>query len=110
MAMSQPPPQNPALNALVFLCKHVLKLDLGDFSQFTRAKRPRKLPVVLTPDEVARLIAPCALTFRSPVFGLRFPLSLSRPRLRVKDLDFGYQQIVVRDGSRSDWQELRQIP
>jgi hypothetical protein len=31
-------------------------------------------------------------------------------RLGIKDLDFGYQQIVVRDGSRSDWQELRQIP
>jgi integrase len=92
--------QNQALNAIVFLYKHVLELELGNFNQFTRAKRPRKLPVVLTPDEVARPIE----TLEQPFWlmatllygsGLRLMDCL---RLRVKDLDFGYQQIVVRDG------------
>jgi integrase len=92
--------QNQALNAIVFLYKHVLELELGNFDQFTRAKRPRKLPAVLTRDEVARLIE----TLEQPFWlmatllygsGLRLMDCL---RLRVKDLDFGYQQIVVRDG------------
>jgi len=92
--------QNQALNAIVFLYKHVLKLDLGDFSKFTRAKRPRKLPVVLTREEVARL-----LDILEPPFWLMATLLYGSGlrlmdclRLRVKDIDFSYQQIVVRDG------------
>ena len=92
--------QNQALNALVFLYKHVLRIDLGDFSQFTRAKRPRKLPVVLTTDEVTRLLDALDPPFRLMATllygsGLRLMDCL---RLRVKDIDFGYQQILVRDG------------
>src|SRR4029450_12859943 len=92
--------QNQALNAIVFLYKHVLKIDPGDFSQFTRAKRPRKLPVVLTQDEVARLIETLEQPFwlmATLPYGACLRL-MDCLRLRVKDLDFGYQQIVVRDG------------
>jgi integrase len=84
----------------VFLYKHVLKLDLGDFSQFTRAKRPRKLPVVLTPPEVARLLdalEPPFWLMATLLYGSGLRL-MDCLRLRVKDLDFGCQQIVVRDG------------
>jgi site-specific recombinase XerD len=48
--------QNQALNAIVFLYKHVLKLELGDFSQMEWAKKPERLPVVLTKTEVARVL------------------------------------------------------
>jgi integrase len=92
--------QNQALNAVVFLYKHVLKIDLGDFSQFTRAKRPRKLPVVLTSQEVARLLdalEPPFLLMATLLYGSGLRL-MDCLRLRIKDLDFGYQQIVVRDG------------
>ena len=84
----------------MFLYKHVLKLDLGDFSQFTRAKRPSKLPVVLTPQEVARLLDALEAPFwlmATMLYGSGLRL-MDCLRLRVKDLDFGYRQIVVRDG------------
>lgn len=92
--------QNQALNALVFLYKHVLEVDLGTVGPFPRAKRPRRLPVVLSPEEVAtvlnhlegtpRLVA--SLLYGS---GLRLLESL---RLRVKDLDFERGQLLVREG------------
>lgn len=47
--------QNQALNAIVFLYKHVLKKSLGDFSSYARAKRSRFLPVVLTENEVRQI-------------------------------------------------------
>ncbi len=48
--------QNQALNALVFLYKHVLKRDPGEFRDIVRSKRPKKLPVVLSLHETARLL------------------------------------------------------
>ena len=83
--------------------------------QFARAKRPRKLPVVLTKDEVASLLEALEPEFWLMAMllygsGLRLMDCL---RLRVKDIDFGYGQIVIRDGkggSRGDWREPRQIP
>lgn len=92
--------QNQALNAVVFLYKKVLKQSLGDFSQFTRAKRPRKLPVVLTESEVVGLIEavePCYWIMVALLYGSGLRL-MDCLRLRVKDLDFGHGQIVVRDG------------
>ena len=49
--------QNQALNALVFLYQHILQRPLGDLDGFVRAKRPQRLPVVLTRTEVASLLA-----------------------------------------------------
>jgi len=49
--------QNQALNAIVFLYRDVLKKSLGDFGKFERARRQRRLPVVLTRDEVAIILS-----------------------------------------------------
>ena len=48
--------QNQALSALVFLYRHVLKRDPGDFGEVVRAKRPQRLPVILSPGEVQRIM------------------------------------------------------
>jgi len=48
--------QNQALNALVFLYKYVLRQEPGDFSCFIRARRPKRLPVVLSREEVRRIL------------------------------------------------------
>ncbi|MBH8580193.1 phage integrase N-terminal SAM-like domain-containing protein [Bisbaumannia pacifica] len=71
--------QNQALNALVFLYRQVLEQPLGDIGEFSRAKRPRRLPVVLSHDEVMRVLdqrkeespdtlppLPCVLRWRPP--------------------------------------------
>jgi len=49
--------QNQALNALIFVYKHVLDRPLGDIADAVRAKRPARLPVVLSQDEVRKLLA-----------------------------------------------------
>ena len=92
--------QSQALNALVFLYKTVLGEALGDFGDVPRARRRKKLPVVLSRREVERVLAP--LNARDRLFvsllygsGLRLAEAL---RLRVKDLDFDLRQIVVRHG------------
>ncbi len=95
-----PGTQNQAFNALVFLYKVVLGQPLEDLSATVRAKKPQKLPVVLTPQEVGEILrqlhghywlAAC-LMYGS---GLRL---MECMRLRVKDLDFNHRAIVVRNG------------
>ncbi|NOX24516.1 MAG: integron integrase [Deltaproteobacteria bacterium] len=89
--------QNQALNALVFFFDKALETPVGDIGNFSRAKRPRRLPVVLTVDEVNKLLA--AMTGTTALMagflygsGLRLMECL---RLRVKDVDFARHQIVV---------------
>ena len=91
--------QNQALNALVFLYKVVLERELEGVNA-VRAKTPQKIPVVLTSDEVSRLLreldgvawlAAC-LMYGS---GLRL---MEAMRLRVQDIDFPHKAIIVRDG------------
>lgn len=92
--------QNQALNALVFVYKHVLDQPLGEITGAVRAKRPARLPVVLSQDEVRRVLAElrgaqwliACLQYGS---GLRLMESI---RLRVKDLEFERHAIMVRDG------------
>lgn len=92
--------QNQALNALVFMYRHVLKSPLGEIAGAVRAKRPARLPVVLSQDEVRRILAElrgakwliACLQYGS---GLRLMESL---RLRVKDLEFDRLAVYVRDG------------
>lgn len=91
--------QNQALNSIVFLYKHVLKIDLGDFGRFERAKRPAKLPVVMSQDETARLLSQISgihgvMAQLLYGCGLRVKECL---RLRIKDLDFWMNQIIIRD-------------
>jgi integron integrase len=92
--------QNQALSAIVFLYKQVLNKPLDWLDDLERAKRPAKLPVVLSRAEVRAVLAQldgskwlmASLLYGS---GLRLMECL---RLRVKDVDFGYSQIIVRDG------------
>lgn len=92
--------QNQALNALVFFYSQVLKLPLGDLDNFVRAQRPRRLPVVLTRDQVRALIAVIPGTHQLMarlMYGTGMRL-MECVRLRVKDVDFDYHQIIVRNG------------
>ena len=92
--------QNQALNALVFLYDKVLGRALGDCVGIVRAKRPQRVPSVLTPAQVARILGHLngvywligCLQYGS---GLRLLESI---RLRVKDLDFDHRAVLVRDG------------
>jgi integron integrase len=92
--------QSQALNALVFFYEHVLHQPLGELAEFARAKRPRRLPVVLTREEVVRLLDAMRGTPRlmaALMYGTGMRL-MECVRLRVQDVDFGYRQIIVRDG------------
>jgi site-specific recombinase XerD len=92
--------QNQALSALLFLYKHVLKQEIGWLKDVERAKKPKRLPVVLSREEVRAVFAQlkgtpkmmAALLYGS---GLRL---LECVRLRVKDVDFAQGRILVRDG------------
>lgn len=91
---------NQALSALVFLYGQVLGLKLGMIDSLERPKRPKRLPVVLTRDEVRRVLAQMdGMTglMAQLLYGAGLRL-MDCLRLRVKDIDFGYNQIVVRDG------------
>lgn len=89
--------QNQALCALIFLYKQVLGIELGELEEFTRAKRPRTLPVVLSRDEVKTLLTHMEGTHRllaSLLYGSGMRL-LEGLRLRVQDIDFDYRRIHV---------------
>ncbi len=92
--------QNVAFNALIFLYKQVLQIDLPLIQGVLRAKKPQRLPVVFSSDEAKNIIAELQGTMRLMVGllyggGMRLTEVL---RLRVKDLDFETLQINVRDG------------
>jgi integron integrase len=92
--------QNQALSALLFLYRHVLEKPFPEMPTLVRARRPARLPVVLTREEVRRVLAHlggearlvATLLYGS---GLRLMEAL---RLRVKDLDLTRNEILVRDG------------
>jgi integron integrase len=92
--------QNQALSALLFLYKQVLKQEIGWLENVERAKKPLRVPVVLTRDEVHRIFNHLYGTARL-MTGLLYGSGLRLMecvRLRVKDVDFGYGRITVRDG------------
>ena len=92
--------QNQALCALLFLYKEVLEIELPLITDATRAKKPRRLPVVLSETEVRRVLAHLDGTHHlmaSLLYGSGLRL-MECVRLRVKDIDFDYRQITVRDG------------
>ena len=92
--------QNQALSALLFLYKQVLKQEIGWQEGVERAKRPARMPVVLTHDEVHKIFAHLHGTLRL-MAGLLYGSGLRLMecvRLWVKDVDFGYVRIIVRDG------------
>ncbi len=92
--------QNQALNAIVFLYRKVVKKDLGDFHDYPRARRPKRLPIVLSRQEVQALLslmdgAECFIARLLYGTGMRVSEAL---RLRVQDLAFDRNEITVRSG------------
>jgi integron integrase len=93
--------QNQALSALLFLYRHVLKIELDKHEiNAVRARKARRLPTILSREEVGRIIIQLSGPHRLMVellygSGLRLSECL---RLRVKDLDFAHHLIQVRDG------------
>jgi integron integrase len=91
--------QTQALSALLFLYRHVLAKELPDLDKVVRAKRPGRLPTVLTRAEVRRVIGNMEGTprlFATLLYGTGMRL-LEGLRLRVKDVEFSNNRIVVRD-------------
>src|SRR5205085_901497 len=92
--------QNQALAALLFLYKEALGTPLPWLTELERAKRPVHVPTVLSREEMTRLLAAMRGTkwlMASLLYGAGLRLRECL-KLRVKDVDFGYRQILVRDG------------
>jgi integron integrase len=92
--------QNQALAAVLFLYRDVLEIELPWLENIVRARMPQRVPVVLPRREVQALLADLDGQFHLVTqllygSGLRLMEAL---RLRVKDIDFEYSQLVVRDG------------
>lgn len=89
-----------ALSALVFLYRQVLQQELPWMNELGRPKVSQRLPVVLSPDEVARLLALLPVEHRlfgQLLYGTGLRL-MEALRLRVKDLEFNRQTLIVRSG------------
>lgn len=92
--------QNQALNALVFFYRAVLDTPFGEMEAFVKAKRPQRLPEVMTRDEVQALFSHMTgvtLLMAGILYGGGLRI-MECVRLRVKDIDFERRQIMVRDG------------
>jgi integron integrase len=92
--------QRQALNSIMFMFKQVFELELGEFGDFVKAKRPKRIPVVLSVGEVRALLSNMKgvrALMAGLMYGSGFRL-MECLRLRVGDVDFGYGQIMVRDG------------
>jgi integron integrase len=92
--------QNQALAALLFLYRHVMEVEVGDLGTLIRAKKPVRVPVVMSREEVKMVLGCVGQRERLLVellygCGLRLSEAL---RLRVKDLDFRRHEIVVHHG------------
>jgi len=103
--------QNQAFNALLFLYRAVLELEMPQLDSVERAKKPRRLPVVLSPEQVRQVLPQLEgkywiagnLLYGS---GLRLVECL---RLRVQDIDFAMRQLVVR-GRKGDKDRVTMLP
>ena len=103
--------QNQALAAILFLYDKVLKQPLDRIEGVVRARKSKRLPVVLTPDEIrsvmAHLEGPCLLIAMILYGGgLRQTECL---RLRVKDIDFSRREIIVRE-AKGDKDRVTTLP
>ena len=94
-----PSTQNQALSALLFLYRHVLNLELTDRIDAVRAKKEKHLPTVLTKEEVRQVIARMSglqQLMAQLLYGSGMRL-MECMRLRIKDIEFAQQQIIVRN-------------
>jgi integron integrase len=91
--------QNQALNAIVFLYREALNIDLGLMDDIKWAKRGTKLPIVFNKEEakaVLKQLEGIKWLMASLLYGSGLRL-MECIRLRVKDLDFAYKQVFIRD-------------
>jgi site-specific recombinase XerD len=103
--------QNQALSAILFLYQEVLKQDIGWLDNVVRAKKAKKLPVVLTREEVKAVVSILSgskWVMANLLYGSGLRL-MECIRLRVKDVDFSYNHIVVRDG-KGDKDRVTMLP
>ncbi len=103
--------QNQALNALVFLYHEVLHQELGQLDGLVRAPRSKRVPLVMSRDEVRRVISAMSGTHQllaKLLYGTGLRL-LECLRLRVKDIDFDLNQIIVRNG-KGDKDRVTMLP
>jgi integron integrase len=103
--------QNQAFNALLFYFKHGLGREAGNIQGVIRSQKPLRLPVVLSKDEVRRVLSLMSGTPRimaALLYGSGLRL-MECCRLRVKDIDFDQNQVVVRAG-KGDKDRLTSLP
>ena len=92
--------QNQAFSALLFLFRDVLKREVTGLDEALRARRPTRLPQVLSPEEVGRILRELTGTpwlMASLMYGAGLRV-LECARLRIKDLDFDRNEITIHDG------------
>ncbi|MCJ7587414.1 MAG: integron integrase [Candidatus Aminicenantes bacterium] len=92
--------QNQALSALLFLYRHVIGREVGELGDVIRARKPRRLPVVMTRDEVKPVLSSLSgdkWLMASLMYGAGLRL-MECLRLRIQDIDFSRNEILVRDG------------
>ena len=92
--------QNQALSALLFLYRHVLDRQIGDLGEVIRARRPKRLPVVMSREEVRAVLKNLSgdkWLMGNLMYGAGLRL-MECLRLRVQDIDFAANQVTVRDG------------
>jgi len=103
--------QNQALNAVSFLYTQVLRVELGDLGEFLAASKRRRVPVVLSKAETQKLLASLEGTYQlmaQVLYGTGLRL-LELLRLRIQDVDFDRNQIVVR-GGKGDKDRVTVLP
>jgi integron integrase len=103
--------QNQALSALLFLYREVLALPIGWVDDVERAKRPKRLPVVFTREEVRAVLGHLrgeAWLMASLLYGSGLRL-MECVRLRVKDVDFARLRVTVREG-KGDKDRITMLP
>ena len=103
--------QNQALSAIVFLYQEVLELPVGWLEALVRAKRPARVPVVLTKEEVRRVlerVRGVSWVVAALLYGTGMRL-LEALQLRVKDVDFLANEITIR-GGKGDRDRLTMLP
>jgi site-specific recombinase XerD len=92
--------QNQALSALLFLYRQVIGREVGELGEVIRARKPKRLPVVMTREEVKAVLANLSgdkWLMASLLYGAGLRL-MECLRLRVQDIDFSQNEILVRDG------------
>ncbi len=92
--------QSQALSALVFFYTHVLDVDVKSFGDFGKAKKPKRLPVVLTKEETRSILSNINNASQELMAKLLYGCGMRLMecvRLRIQDLDFGYHHIIIRN-------------